>query len=200
MTGAIFTADMNANLLLMNQRYRAAAGPALPPRTTLATLPADLRQWVSEPTLVGWVLEEVADALDGYSPALSPAENGPPVATMLTVLTYCYATARYGFDEIESATATDTTIRYLCAKHFVTSSAIRRFRRVHRALLHSCLTSLLRRAWWHRFGRLDRGGEGSAEFARAEGGHDDRCTYRLAAVAEQQIQQAILADSMALDV
>jgi hypothetical protein len=200
MAGAILMADMNVNLMLMNQRSRGTAGPELPPRTALATLPADLRQWVNESVLVGWVLELVADALEGHAPAASIVEDGPPAATMLTVLTYCYATARYGFDEIESATATDRTIHYLCAGHFVTSSTIRRFRRVHRVLLHACLTRLLRRAWRHRFGRTDLLEESNLPSARSMGSADDSFTYRLAAVAEQKIQQAILADSMALDV
>ena len=191
---------MNMNTWLMNQRYRGAGSPGLSPGTVLATLPADLRQWVNEATLVGWVLEVVSDALEGYSPASSLAEDGPPVPTMLTVLTYCYATARYASDEIEAVTATDRTIRYLCANQFVTSSAIRRFRRAHRALLHSCLTTLHRQAWRHRFGLLDTGWEWSTESSRFQSSHDDRFTYRLTAAAAQKIQQAILADTMAMDV
>jgi len=191
---------MNANTWLMDQIYHGTGSPGMPPGTALATLPADLRQWVNEPTLVGWVLEVVSDALEGYSPASSLTEDGPPVPTMLTVLTCCYATARYASDEIETVTETDRTIRYLCASHFVTSSAIRRFRRDHRALLHSCLTTLHRQAWRHRFGLPDSGWEWSAESSRFESRHDDRFTYRLAAAAEQKIQQAILADTMAMDV
>ena len=191
---------MNTNTWLMDPRSWAAGSPGMPSGTALATLPADLRQWVNDATLVGWVLEVVADALEGCSPTSSLAEDGPLVPTMLTVLTYCYATARCASDEIETVTATDPTVRYLCASQFVTSSAIRRFRRAHRALLHSCLTAIHRRAWQHRFEFPDTGREWSTRSARFERLHDDRFTYRLAAAAEQKIQQAILADTMALDV
>jgi len=191
---------MNANAWLMNQKYREPGDPGLFPGTVLATLPADLRQWVNEATLVGCVLEVVSDALEGYSPATSLAEDGPPVPTMLTVLTYCYATGRYPSEEIEAVAATDRTIRYLCATHFVTSSAIRRFRRAHRGLIHSCLTALHRWAWRHRFAVRPTGLEWSTESSRFQSSHDDRFTCRLAAAAEQKIQQAILADTMAMDV
>ena len=191
---------MNANTWLMNQRYREPGGPGSFLGTVLATLPADLRQWVNEATLVGWVLEVVSDALAGYSPSSSLAGDGPPVPTMITVLTYCYATGRYPSDEIETVATADATVRYLCMNQFLTSSAIRRFRRAHRALIHSCLTALHRRAWQHRFGLGPSGAEGTVDFACSGSYQDETFTYRLAATAEAKIQQAILADSMALDV
>ncbi len=175
------------------------AGIGWSPRTVLATLPADLRQWVNEATLVGWILEIVCDALEGYSPAPAFVADGPPVPMMLTALTYCYATGRYASEDIEAATAADRTIHYLCMHQFVTASAIRRFRRAHRALIHSCLTSLHRKAWRHRFGGPPSGCQSSAESSRLADSDDDRFAYRLAAAAEEKIQQAILADTIALD-
>ncbi len=191
---------MNAIAWLKNAKPGRSWQPESRAQPALATVPADLRQWVNESTLVGWVLETVCDALSGYSPGSARPENGPPVPTMLTVLIYCYATRRYGSDEIEAAAGTDRLIRYLCANSFVTSSAIRRFRRAHHALLHSCLASLHQRAWRHRFGLDQTCPEGAALLGGVGTAAQERFAYRLATAAEGRIQRAILEDTMEMDV
>jgi hypothetical protein len=190
---------MNLHSCLMSARSREMTPWGRLRGTTLATLPADLRQWVNEPTLIGWILEEVSEAI--FALPLRPAmgEGCAPVATMLTVLTYCYATGRYASEEIEAVATSDGSVRYLCANHFVTSATIRRFRRAHRESLRSCLLRLHRRAWQHRFGTRP-GLSRSAEPPQLEPSQEDAITYRLAAATEAKIQQAILADTMALDV
>jgi hypothetical protein len=190
---------MNANVWLEPPGLRGVNGHERFAGTTPSTLPADLREWVNESIVVGWVLREVSEALSGHSPWAWLREDGPPPATMLTVLTYCYATGLYASEDIEAATMSDPIVRYLCANQFVTSAAIRRFRRAHRESLRACLLQLHRRAWQHRFGARP-GGSWAAEPPCFGPPQEEAVTYRLAAAAETRIQQAILADTMDMDV
>ena len=66
---------------------------------------------------------------------------------MLTLLTYCYAAGIHGSDDIDRATRTDETVRYICARSAPGSAAIRGFRKMHRQLVEHCLASVLAEAW-----------------------------------------------------
>jgi len=156
---------------------------------------------VREDALVGWVLEVVSSVLgrERRVPTRSAVEGHLSAPTMLSVLTYCYATGCYASEEIETLTATDRTVCYLCANQMLNSVEVRHFRRSNRELLHSCLLALHRRAWQHRFGSLRGSTASSSDLARAGCTRGGVLVFRLAAAAEQKIQQAVLADTMALD-
>ena len=83
-------------------------------RQTPMLLPPDLRDWVPEGHMVHFILEAI-DHLDLSSFRLnwrgSGSEQYPP-ATMLALLVYCYATARFGSRRIEEATYSDVVVRY----------------------------------------------------------------------------------------
>jgi hypothetical protein len=193
---------MNTNDLLMNGRAPHADGAPRVAAETPGPLPTDLRRWVSEPVLVAWVLGIVADLISQHrqTPESPLSERHPPLPTMLTVLTYCYVTGRYPSDEIEGAALTDRTVRYLCANHFVASTAVRRFRRVHRGLLRFCVLSLYRRAWHHRFGLTEGASNLPPGPGRGESQREAALSDLFATAAEEKIQHAILADTMAMDV
>jgi hypothetical protein len=119
---------------------------------------------------------------------------------VLTLLTYCYATGRYSSDEIEASLLTDPVVGRLCAGRFLTSDTIRRFRRLNRGPLGVSLQLLQQRAWHHRFGSVRcLGAEAGSPTASSSLG-DAEFVYAMAATAAERIRQALLADTLALDV
>ncbi len=161
--------------------HRGPAGfaPAAP-----AALPDDLREWFSQPELLRLALAAVSDV----DPARfgARANFGPEprysVPMLCTLLSYCYVTGRYASEDIEAAVGRDATLRYLGAGQYPSWPVLRRFRRVHRALLTACLGRLIHRAWEYR---------GLSVPALA--GCED-------ALGEELLQRAVLADTMAADV
>lgn len=115
------------------KRHRLGAQP----QAGTAALPDDLREWMSEDRLVRLVFEAVAEFDPQQMPRRDFVHAGRtfPVTVMLTLLTYCYASGRFGSQEIEEMLTSDPMLRYLCAGDEPSSTAIRRFRRVYRGPL-----------------------------------------------------------------
>ena len=65
---------------------------------------------------------------DGFTPQM-----------MLTLLTYGYATDLHSSDDIEWASRSDATVRYICARTHPDWQTIRRFRRANRQWIEQCL-------------------------------------------------------------
>ncbi len=122
-------------------------------------------------------------ALETPSPSLRPQ-------MLLTLVTYCYATSLYGSRDIETASAADGTVRYICARTRPSWASIRSFRRRNRDAIRACLTQVLKQCW---AARLDRG---DVEFL----GYDwfeNQMAPRFSETAEQRIETAVLFDSTA---
>lgn len=67
--------------------------------------------------------------------------------TMLTVLTYCYGVGLYNPEDIEDAIEEHPAISYIAARSAMPASAIRRFRREHRALISQTLARFFESIW-----------------------------------------------------
>ncbi len=127
--------------------------------------------------------QQTIASLETPSPSLRPQ-------MLLTLVTYCYATSLYGSRDIESASAADGTVRYICARTRPSWASIRSFRRRNRDAIHACLTQVLKQSWATK---LDRG---EVEYL----GYDwfeDQMSPRFSEAAEQRIQTATLFDSTA---
>lgn len=85
-------------------------------RDTPMMLPPDLRDWISEDSMVHFIVDAV-EALEikgfGINERGSGSAQYPP-QMMLSLLIYCYATKRFSSREIERATYTDIAVRYIC--------------------------------------------------------------------------------------
>lgn len=156
-------------------------------------LPNDLRSWVNEDSLVRLVFHALhsvqEDANWNQTAGRVRLPAGAP-RTFLLLLTYSYAIGLCGSDEIESRVPIDPQLRYLAAKTTPSSGELRQFRRHHRAFVRQCLAQLLRLGCQSHFAFQTLGlnpeeGMVSLDFFEAE--------------AEARIDQAVLADTMALD-
>ncbi len=67
--------------------------------------------------------------------------------TMLTVLTYCYGVGLYNPEDIEDAIEEHPAVSYIAARAAMPASAIRRFRREHRALISQTLARFFESIW-----------------------------------------------------
>jgi hypothetical protein len=106
----------------------------------------DLRQRVGTDKLLRWALE-APQAIEGTAAETLHARFGDfRPQTMLTLLSFAYASSCYGSEDIERAIEGDRTFRYICARIYPDTKAIRRFRRHFRAALDQCLAYVLRQA------------------------------------------------------
>lgn len=113
-------------------------------------LPTNLTRWVSQRTLVSLVLDAVQIIDDRALSPRSPTRPELAPRMMLTLATYCYATAVYGSHDIEWSAVHDSMVRYICAHTRPDWRSIRQFRRQHRDIISRCLVHILQEAWTMR--------------------------------------------------
>ncbi|MCF7762669.1 MAG: hypothetical protein K9N62_03260 [Verrucomicrobia bacterium] len=153
--------------------------------------------------LVHVVLEAVSSCCSGNSDTTAPSEFGGKSLheMLLSLLTYSYASATYGSQEIESRLARDARIRKLCARTDLTWHTLRKFRRQNRNVLKAALAHVL-----ESMPELISNTEmATCVGARRAVDYADRTTFPDAfpilcvAVAERRIERAVIADTAALD-
>jgi transposase len=166
-------------------------------------LPDDLSGYIGKKTLVKLILE----AIEGLNTRTAGREvvttENPDFqrATMLTLLTYCYASGVFASTDIESSMQHDQMIRYLCAKNYLNLPVLREFRRYSRDRIKECLATVLRRVWELRFCEEDAHPMAAASCSGVSFGRwlNRGPTPDFRAEAEQRIVRAVRADSMAMD-
>ncbi|MBI3418055.1 MAG: hypothetical protein HY043_22425 [Verrucomicrobia bacterium] len=175
-------------------------------QTNRYPLPSSLANWFDKPTLVRLALEAVNETepqVSGGPGQASAAVSGSEFREWLTLLTYCYATAIYGSQQIEFEATRDGCIRYLGGNHELDANFIRHFRRAHRKRLHQSLTRLLTRAWERRaaggWSLIPTEEADAYLLASLNLKTKIESAERFALDAAQRIGAAIQADSMALD-
>jgi hypothetical protein len=156
-------------------------------------LPEDLRAWMPEEELL--TLLFAALHLPGEAAICRrPLPAGRP-RVLLALLTYGYAVGIYGSDELEACTQTNPQLHYLSERKGVTAAELRRFRRYHRTCVQETLTALFELAW----AKARSAGVIFPEPPQTlvcSGGMGLVCSE----AAERRIDEAVLRDSMALDV
>jgi hypothetical protein len=114
-------------------------------------LPSDLSQCLGCRPL----LQLCLDAVQHVAPArLSQARERLPVGRpemFITLLTYCYSVGIYDSRDIELASRTDRTIRYICAGIRPEWQTLRRFRRHNRDMLRESLIHVMKQTWAFHF-------------------------------------------------
>jgi hypothetical protein len=167
-------------------------------------LPDDVSLYIGKKTLVKLILGAAEDIDVRYSDygALAPENSTLRPAMMLTLLTYCFARGIYAAADIQLGTQHDQMIRYLCARTYPDSGAIRSFRRYQRERIKRCLAAVLRQVWELRFcGDEAQPMEGISYAGLSLSRWADwKRTPDFERDAEQRIARAIRADSMAMDV
>lgn len=128
----------------MNNTPCIPSRPTPPAPAAQPRICADLRQLLDGAVLLKMTLE-VAQSLAIRPGAQLPGSPNPRM--MLTLLTFCYATARYGSDEVAEAAWADPAVRYITARETVTAQDVRRFRSRNALWIEHCLTRLLGRVW-----------------------------------------------------
>ena len=107
-----------------------------------------MTEWCEAACLRQWIVEEL-DTLDWANPRLVEHLRNHPAyqpRTMLTLLTYAYATAAFESEEIIRRSHTDEAFRSICGEHVPNRRlAISRFRRENRGLLKWSLMQLFKR-------------------------------------------------------
>lgn len=114
-----------------------------------------------------------------------------PEPILQSLLTYCYAVGVLSSEEIESEVRDNPAIRYLCANYVPTAASIRNFRRQNVHFLKAALGRLFTLLKYnstetystYSLKRLEKAAQSDS--------------FRI--LAEERVQQAIAADSHALD-
>src|SRR5688500_11192746 len=106
----------------------------------------DLRQRLGTNKLLRWALEAPQAVAGAAAETLHARFGDFRPQMMLTLLSFAYASSCYGSEDIERAIESDRTFRYICARVYPDSKAIRRFRRLFRAALDQSLAYVLRQA------------------------------------------------------
>jgi hypothetical protein len=165
----------------------------------------DLRLVVGRWHLVNLTLEAIQQVAD-HAQATGSTTWSPESSrdrTILTLLVYCYASGLFGSQDIEETNRQDQVVRYISAGEEITWNELRQYRRRKRGRLHQVLSRIL-------------------ELAKVQAESQSRSPTPTACVraimprrpmgmkvintrgnslleAEQRIQQAIQADSIAMD-
>lgn len=143
-------------------------------------------------TLVFEALHSLEERENGCE--LELAAGAPRVC--LTLLTYAYAIGVFASEEIERQTKQDGEFTYLAARTTVTATDLRQFRRYHQAQLRRSLGLLLEMVWRERRKAIfDLPGLD----IHTPSGPGELSTY-FEGVADRRIQEAMLADTMAMDI
>lgn len=114
-------------------------------RDTPMLLPCDLRDWVKDNDLAGFILEAV-EATDLRGARVNHRGTGSaeyPPSMMLALLIYCYATGVFSSRKIERASYDSVSVRYICANHHPDHDTIAKFRRRNKALLEAVFVQVL---------------------------------------------------------
>jgi transposase len=117
-------------------------------RQTPMFLPYDLREWVPEGHIVHFILEAVEQIPMAHFQVNhrgTGSEQYPP-AMMLALLSYCYATGRFGSRTIEAASYSDVAVRYLCANHHPDHDTICVFRAANEKAFQAAFVTVLQLA------------------------------------------------------
>lgn len=126
-------------------------------RETPMLLPPDLRDWVAKDDLVKFIVDAV-ETCDVRVAKVNERGTGSaqyPPTMMLSLLIYCYANRLFSSRQIERATYSHVSVRYLCGNRHPDHDTIAAFRRANGALLESCFVAVLQLARERKaFGQL----------------------------------------------
>jgi transposase len=117
-------------------------------RETPMLLPPDLRDWVAKDDLVRFILDAVETCELG-SAKVNVRGSGSaqyPPAMMLALLIYCYANRLFSSRQIEQATYSQVSVRYLCGNLHPDHDTVAAFRRENGPLLERCFLAVLQLA------------------------------------------------------
>lgn len=170
---------------MRNINDKSASPPQARPR--LDTISTDLTAVTGERGLLMLILDAAQSQemqslprLETISPLLRPQ-------MMLSLVTYAYASSLYGSRDIEAATGTDATMRYICAGSRPDQYAIRNFRRRNREAIRQSLVYVLKQCWAWQFDRAE------ADYAGYEW-FETQLNNQLAVSANERIDAAIAFD------
>src|SRR5262245_28004061 len=139
---------MNAQRFRYEERQSGTTLSWLEENPDRLALPWDLREWLGEFTILGWIEEDIErlewdDAqLVGFlraHPAFRPR-------SLLCLLTYAYATGTFGSDDVTNGCYEDPMLRAICGLATPTRRELNAFRRENRGLLKKLLNQLFSRA------------------------------------------------------
>jgi transposase len=114
-------------------------------RQTPMFLPCDLRDWLPADHIVHFMLDAV-EQLPRHHFHVNTRGTGSeqyPPAMMLALLSYCYATGRFGSRTIEAATFSDVAVRFICANQHPDHASICAFRTANEPAFVAAFTQVL---------------------------------------------------------
>lgn len=117
-------------------------------RDTPMLLPPDLRDWVAKDDLVRFIVDavETCDLRLAKVNVRGTGDAQYPPSMMLALLIYCYANRLFSSRQIEAATYSHVSVRYLCGNLHPDHDTVATFRRENSALLEACFLAVLQLA------------------------------------------------------
>jgi hypothetical protein len=167
------------------------------------TIPSDLRLWLGDKALRQLARQETAwrvetSGVSWYDCPLAPSRTSP--ASILTLLSYCYAIGIYGSQEIMRQLASHRALAELVYDDSLDVPQLRLVRRRGRQLLHEILICLLREAWSSRYLGWPLVTESQTAVSRwMPGNRYSPPVAEFVYEAEARIREAILQDQMEND-
>jgi hypothetical protein len=114
-------------------------------------LPTDLSTCLGPRALLNLCLDAVQQLPENDLRAARARHPETRPEMLITLLTYCYSVGIYDSRDIEAASRTDRTLRYICAGARPDWQTLRRFRRYHRSILQASLVHVMKQTWAFQF-------------------------------------------------
>jgi hypothetical protein len=131
--------------------------------TPMSSQTDDLRATVGAEALLALTLDAAQSLV--VRPWAATKERPNP-RMMLTLLTYSYACGVFSAADVEKASSTDETVRYICAREVIRASDVQRFRRGNRPWIEHCLAQVIAQVWLRTDARpAFRDAQGGAQHA-----------------------------------
>jgi hypothetical protein len=180
--------DMEQHTKPAAQRHPGAEWPQFPD---------DLSCWTGTSMLVHLVTQQAgpAESLLPARPFHIPGRGRFDHRSLVSLLTYCYATGLYDSEEIQFRLGSDSSLRFFCGRAIPDSITLGQFRRRYQSILAETLGQVLRAAWERQAGGAVAGisGHPSVPWSKLISGSGFRRE------AGERLSRAVKADCAALD-
>jgi transposase len=117
-------------------------------RETPMLMPPDLRDWVAKDDVTHFIVDALEQCDLGLAKVngRGSGDRQYPPGMMLGLLIFSYAHGIFSSRQIEAATYSHVSLRYLCGNEHPDHDTIATFRRENRGLLENCFVTVLRLA------------------------------------------------------
>jgi hypothetical protein len=157
-------------------------------------------RWIGRDHLLPLVLDAVSGAGSPRLSTASSATDGQPPEALLGLLVFCDASGLHASEAVEQVAHKQGIARSLGLSRCPSAEDIQRFRRSHRSLIQERLAIVIEMAWRMGLWLAERNANGGIHTRVAHPDLASESAPCFPGLAKRWIEQAILLDSVALDI